>query len=257
MTLTEILIASYSKDIPYLEWCLKSIDKFATGFSGTTLIVAHDEIGLFKKFQNKATVVTYHRVADQNKWQIQAQAQKCMADVYCAGADFVLHTDSDCIFTEPVTPDDYIIEGKPVMLIENYDRLNGNPWKKVTEDVLRFPVKYETMRRHPQVNPIGIYRDLRRHIETVHKQEFQPFVLSRKHDFPWGFSEHCAIGAFALSRPEWREKYCWIDLEKEPSPTSSKKLIQFWSHRNMDQDQETPTGLKLTPLEVCQRIIGT
>lgn len=254
MNLTEIFIASYAKDIPYLEWCLKSIEKFATGFSGTTIIVPHDEIAMFKRFTDKSTVVTYHRVTERNKWQLQAQAQKCLADVYCKGADFVLHTDSDCIFTEPVTPQDYFVNGKPVMLIEAHNRLPGNPWKQVTEEVLKLPVQYETMRRHPQVNPIGIYSDLRKHIETVHQKDFQNFVLSRRCEFPWGFSEHCAIGAFALSQPQWRDQYHWIDLEKEPAP--KEKLRQFWSLSPVDKPQNSPHDHdNIVPLEICRKTI--
>lgn len=252
---TEILIASWSRDIFYLQWCIKSIERFARGFSGVTIVVPHCERHLFRDFTGKSTIATYERTVDSKKWQIQAQAQKCMADRYCPEADFILHMDSDCIFTEPVTPEDYFIDGKPVMLIEEFSRLPDSPWKKVTEEVLGEPVQYETMRRHPQVNPASLYRALRGHIEQVHKRTFQDFVLSRKADFPWGFSEHCAIGAFAFNRAAWRHQYHWIDLAKEPAPR--EKLRQFWSLSAIDKKQSSPHDHdEIVPLEICRQVIG-
>lgn len=252
---TTILIASWSRDLEYLKWCLKSIQKFATGFDGITLIVPNQEYELFWKLGVPVDIKTYERVGDSKKWQIQAQCQKCLADQHCPNADFILHMDSDCIFTEPVKPEDYFTEGKPVMLIEAYTRLGYSPWKAVTEAVLKQSVAYETMRRHPQVNPIGVYADLRAHIELTHKTDFESFVLSRKADFPWGFSEHNAIGAFALSDPKWKSQYHWIDAGKNIIP--KEKVKQFWSLSAIDQPQGTPHDKDtVTPLQICKKIVG-
>jgi len=248
-----ILIASYSRDISYLSWCLKSVEKFATGFTGVTVVVPEDEAKMFKKLTEN--LKTYQRIQDQSKWQLHAQVQKCMADFYCPNADFVLHMDSDCIFKESVTPKDYLARGKPVMVIKEYSRLQGSPWKAVTERALGFPVAYETMQRHPQVNPIGIYSDMRKHIESVHHQLFEDYVLCGSGGFPFSFSEHNCIGAFALSRPEWRDKYHWIDSAKNPRP--KEKVKQFWSLSPIEKPQGTPHDHDtIIPLKICQEVIG-
>lgn len=230
---TEILIVSYSKDIEYLRLNLKTIAKFAQGFSGIRILVPSDEAGLFSAMGD---VKTYQRNLDQSTWHLAAQCQKCFADKHCPNADFVLHTDSDCIFTDQVTPDDYLVAGKPVMLYEAYKNFNPPlPWQPVTEAVLKLPVEYEFMRRHPQVNPVGIYSDLRKHVESLHGMDFVNFTESRKPDYPWGFTEHNIIGAFAFYSPKWHHKYHWIEVGKQEVPKD--KIMQFWSHSPVGTEQ--------------------
>lgn len=251
-----ILIVSYIHDLPYLRWNLQSIDKFCSGFSGVTLVVPHDEVSEFASLAaaHKCQLRPYARTNDQSRWHLHSQVQKCFADIHCPGADYVLHTDSDCIFDQSVTPEDYFVKGKPYMVIESYSRLKGNPWKEVTEKSLGFPVEYETMRMHPQVNPIRIYPYLRYHIEATHRMRFENYVLSQRGGFPFGFSEHNAIGAFAKQfHPNW---YHWIDVGKEPWP--KEKLIQFWSVSPPDKKQASPHGEPdRVPLEVIQKVLAS
>lgn len=188
------------------------------------------QVGDFRELADthSVTLKGYDTPKDPAQWHIAHQAQKCRADVWCPDADFVLHTDSDCIFTDHVTPEDYIIAGKPVMLMEDYANLTGNPWKPVVEHALKLPVRYEFMRRHPQVNPVGVYADLRAHVAQVQGMDFYKFVLSCKPDFPWGFTEHNTIGAFAYEDLRWKYHYHWINLANNDRPKD--KLHQFWSH---------------------------
>jgi len=253
---TQILIVSYSKDKPYLEYCLRSIRKFATGFSGTTVVVPSTEASEFASLVAGfgMTMMTYDRDQNAAKWHLHAQAQKCWADTYCPEADFVLHTDSDCVFTEPVTPEDYFIEAKPVMLMESYARLGDNPWQDVVQRVLKHAVKFEFMRRHPQVNPIGVYSALRQHINRTHGVPFEQYVLAQKPTFPWGFTEHNVIGAFAYYHPDWKDKYHWWEVDGS-RPVPHEKLAQFWSLAPIDQEQSLPhAGGRGTPLAEFQRL---
>lgn len=246
---TDIMIVSYAKDIPWLEWCLKSIRKFATGFNRVVLVAPTQEVQDFIPFKDQADLMFYSRDEDPEKWHIHHQAMKCRADDFCGG-DFILHTDSDCVFTEPVSPGDYFVNDKPVMLIERYNRLRDNPWRNVVETALGFPVEYETMRRHPQVNYRGIYEDLRNHIAGVHDEIFEDWVLRQKATFPWGFTEFNTIGAFAMHDIRWRNKYHFVDLARQPRPRD--KIMQFWSHDPLTKEADLPMGMKLkkTPLQV-------
>lgn len=251
-----ILIVSYSGDLPYLELNLRTIRKFCSGFSGVTVVVPDSEMPLFFDLchDHKAILKIYRRPRDRSAWQIAAQCQKCWADAHCPGSDFVLHTDSDCIFTDPVVPEDYFVGGKPVMLYESYSRLPSDmPWKTVTENILKRPVEYEFMRRHPQVNPTGIYSDFRLYIESLHKQPFTRFIESRNPNYPWGFSEHNAIGAFAFNHPEWSKSYHWHLVEKDGVP--KEKLMQFWSHSGIDKPQEISHGGRFTPRQYTEQIL--
>lgn len=247
----DIVVASCTKDIPYLHYCLKSIDKFATGFRNVILVVAEEEEPSFRMYQNQCVLKTYRRVSDSVKWQIHAQAMKCFADTF-SDADFILHDDSDCIFTEPVVPEDYFVGGKPVMLIRPFSTLPDSPWRTPTEKALGWPVEFECMARHPQVNPHGLYAVMRRRVEQVYGIPFERYVLSQRGEFPFGFSEHCTLGAYALHDPAWKKQFHWIDTSTQARPKD--KLMQFWSHSPPDKHQGTPTGLSLTPLQICQQL---
>lgn len=253
----EILIVSYANDIPYLRHCLRSIRKFATGFSGVRVVVPRIEAKQFSHVKTFDVDYTfYERDPEKSKWHLHAQVQKCFADVHCPKADFILHTDSDCIFTEPVTPDDYFVDGKPVLLIEPYANLKDCPWQEVTQRVIGERIDWETMRRHPQVNPRGLYSDFRRHVARTHQVPFEQWVLSQKATFPWGFSEHNALGAFAWNDPVWHNAYHWIDVSKEGHPPSSKKLTQFWSLSPPDKPQSTPWGKQCIPEQIINEILA-
>ncbi len=251
-----ILIVSWLQDRKWLEYCLRSITKFASGFHETVVLVPEQEA---KEFSERLPLPegvrrsTYPRTSDKAKWHLQHQAMKCHADLWCPDADFVLHTDSDCVFSEPVTPDDYFVDGKPVMLIEPYRNLVNNPWQIPTQNALKRLVEFETMRRHPQVNPAEIYVDLREHMHQLHNMTLEAFFLTRKPDYPWGVSEFCLIGAYAYEYH--RHLYHWIDVSKHPRPRS--KLIQFWSHSPPDKPQEMPNkehGHYGTPIEMLRAL---
>jgi hypothetical protein len=256
---TEILIVTWAKDGEYLHYCLRSIAKFATGFSGVTIVAPRQEQASFSatltEFNGfKGRVELYDRVADSRKWHLDAQLQKMLADKYCPEADFILHADSDTIFDRPTVPEDYFMDGKPIMLYQSYASLAayGVPWQQPTERAIGCPAPFETMRRHPQVNPRGVYAAMRDRVSNVHKIAFHDYVLSVKPDFPWGISEHNVIGAFAMSEPGWKEKYHWIDVEKNPYPKGT--LFQSWSHGPIDQPQDLPSGGRECPVEVFRRL---
>ena len=250
-----ILIVSWLQDRQWLEYCLRSIEKFASGFHETVVLVPDEELEQFKELvelPKSALWISYQRVPDKARWHLHHQVMKCRADQYCLGADFILHTDSDCIFSEPVTPEDYFAAGKPVMVMEPYVRLAGCPWQPVVESVLKRAVTHEFMRRHPQVNPERVYPALRKRLCQLHQQPFDDYVLSLKPDHPWGFSDHNVIGAFAWR--EFHDAYHWIDLSRHPRPHS--KLIQFWSHSPPDQPQDMPSGGRCVPAEVIAKLLG-
>jgi hypothetical protein len=220
---------------------LNSIRKFARGFGPTTLLVPEQESNVFIEFcRDFATpefhLRTYPRIDDPLLWHLDHQRMKCRADEVCPKADFILHTDSDCVFAEPVTPQDYFKAGNPVMWMESYERLGESvPWQPVVERALGYRVTHEFMRRHPQVNPRGVYADVRNHIESVHRVPFDQYVLSQKADFPWGFEEFDTIGAFANHSAKWHDRYEWMDIGGIPRP--GEKLVQMWSHGSMDDPQ--------------------
>lgn len=240
----EIFIVTCAKDLPYLRYALLSIGKFASGFSGTTVLYPSQEREQFSMLtvpEAPKTFAVKMREFDeyQPKGMLDHEAQILMADLHCPEADFIFHTDSDCVFREPFSPEDYFVGGNPVLLKESYARLKTThpgryQWQAVTESALGFPCPFETMCRHPMVNPRDVYGSHREHIERRWKVSLRTYYLAGKNEFPQDRAEFNSLGSFAhLLCPDL---YHWIEIPLEERPRD--KLIQFWSHRPPDQLQE-------------------
>lgn len=258
---TEIFIVSHAKDAEWLNYCLQSIRKFATGFSGVTVVAPETDIMIMGGIcgANGAHLRMFDQ-APQPKSHLDHNVQKCSADKHCPQAEFICHVDSDCVFREPVCPEDYFVNGKPVLLIEKYARLEkqfpGFPWRHVVEKTLRRRQLWETMRRHPMVNPVGLYPDVRYAVERVNGKPFREYVLEQKPDYPSGFAEFNTMGA-VIMETNWKDAYHLIDVGENPYPHS--KLIQFWSHGAVEKPQQIWLDGKLVevnPLGMIRTILA-
>jgi hypothetical protein len=231
----DILIASYAKDYEWCEYNLRSIVKFCRGFHSVTLLVPSKDVALFQRLEAKYSrqelpVLVKHYVVMPGAEFNHHQAMKCYADVFCPQAEYILHTDSDCLFTAPVCPDDYIVDGRPVLVMDRYSELARKQdgavwWKEQTERALGYQVEFEFMRRHPAVHHREVYRRLREHVESRHLVPFTDYCLKQKNSALQGVSEFNCLGAIAYSY--FRDAYEWVDLETSPQPDS--KLWQGWT----------------------------
>lgn len=257
---TDIFIVTCLKHRDWLEYCLQSITKFATGFGAIVVLVPDVEGIQFSELclkHNARLRVGREPVGKGHLWQC---LQKCRADEHCPEADFIFHIDADCIFREPVSPSDYFQDGKPILLIEEYASLErqfpGFPWRPVVEAALKRPVKYETMRRPGMVNPRAIYGATRQEVVRAVEDDFDSYVLSCKPDFPQGFCEFNTIGAVALE-PPWRDEYRFHDVGKNGWPR--QRVIQLWSHASLDQPISVwldGKEVKTSGRELCGRILN-
>lgn len=161
MPRVEILIVSYLGDRDWLVHCLNSVRKFCAGFSGVTVLVPEVEQAEFASFRDTHGVrlACYDRQPDSVLWHLDHQRMKSRADVICPEADLILHVDSDCVFTEPATPDDYCLGGRPVHVVKPYSTFRSAlpPWRACTEA-----------------------------------------AVGSAPTFPWGFSEFDALGQVAV-----------------------------------------------------------
>lgn len=237
---TEIFLGSYHKDLPWCLYALRSIRKFASGFAGVTLYVPDTDFQLFQSEINAAAnmpavkVVTFQE--RPGKPMLSHELALCHAERYTS-AEYVFHFDSDCVFTEPVTPDDYFVDGKPVLVCEAFSRFftpdPTNPgkrfalfWKAASEVVLGFEVTHECMVRHPAVHHRTLYPQYRAHVTNYVGRPFDEYVLDCRDEFPQSFAEFTSLGAFARKfRPN---EYHWIEIPYQPRPKD--KIKQFWSH---------------------------
>jgi hypothetical protein len=225
----EIFIVSFYRDLTAIDFCLASIKRYARGFAGVTVAVPTRDAALFTPVCQKhgARMITF--VETPQKGMLHHEILVCRADEHCPNADYVLHVDSDCMFTSPVTPQDYLSNGKPVLLIREFEGLRkaGSPaycWKACVDRALGGSAKYETMCRHPAIHPPWLYKLTRRLVEQHTHKKFDAHVLTGP-DRPPQFAEFPTLGAVAAKHTP--ELYHLILRPDQPEPPA--KLKQFWS----------------------------
>lgn len=270
---TEIFVVTYGADqgfrvtekgeridCRWLQYCLYSIREFASGFSGVTVVCPDRDVEVIEPVCREwgpenltLELFTEH----EGKGMLHHMAIECMADQFVPTADFILHFDSDLIFIEPVTPADYFVDGKPVLLMEAYERFKDvHPgvmrWQETTQKAIGKPVQFEFMRRHPAVHHRDIYAKTRAMVEAQHKMPFLDWAVSGQNEFPQSWSEYNVLGAVAYIRG--RNKYHWINTGDDLPPKS--KLWQGWSHGGLDRPSDTGQFVPETPRAIFKRILG-
>jgi hypothetical protein len=235
---TEILIISCAKHFNHLVYAIRSIEKFARGFSKISVVLPRQDMDSFMDVISKVKPEDGScLIAAQgfDEWPGQGMLHHMHiimhSDLYCPDANFILHFDSDCVFTEPVTPEDYFVNGNPVLMYASFDWLftqqaNLLMWQAATVNAIGGDVKFETMRRHPAVHYRELYPLARAAIEKHTGKNMIQFMREQKNEFPQSFCEYVTLGNVAWR--EMRNKYHWRDQQTEGFPSS--KLHQSWSH---------------------------
>lgn len=186
-----IFIRTYKNDLQWLQYCLKSIHKYVTGFNEIVVCIPEDQAHLLKDF-NLKNVVICPAYSDDYLGQ---QISKLNADLYCE-SDYVMYVDSDCVFTRPFDCNELINNGNPVMYKTNYERLgNAVAWKPITEKSLnKKDIEFEYMRRLPLMYRSETIADLREYMGLIHGVTMEQYVVSQPFK---EFSEFNTLGAFA------------------------------------------------------------
>jgi hypothetical protein len=243
----EILIVTHARDIPFLEYCIKSIRKFTSGFNGVTIAAPDTEMSAFAKFaSNDVKVVHYADVP--GKGMLRHLAIKCRADEMCPTADAVLHMDADCMFWDEATPDDFMSAGRLILVRERYDDLtnpNRRFWRDGVQRAVGFRPEWETMVRHPQVYPVDLYRWVRKLVEATNGMPFDHFVTTGKNEFPQSFCEFNTIGAVGVR--DFAERFTFVNYDPAKDAgecgvsmkhtsfqylyrAGRDKVVEMWSH---------------------------
>ena len=151
---TDIFIKTYHKDFLWLEYCLKSIAKFTSGFRN--LILISDEDGnLIPDFMLNIvpnTIVTYVKVPNAYSREIDhgvgymwQQYIKLTWYKY-TDAENVLLLDSDSMLTKPTTPSSFQINNKFYWIYRKWeDAGSAIIWKDITKNILKIEPSYEAM----------------------------------------------------------------------------------------------------------------
>lgn len=243
----QILMVTHGKDLAFAKYAVKAIEKFATGFGPLVVVVPERDRLAFEKIA-KCVVGFSEREA---KGMLHHMGMICMADDLLPNADAILHLDADCLFTEPVTPADYIIDGKPVLVRQAYESFKEYKtrysWKKCVQAATGIDPIYETMCRHPSVHLPCTYQKTRELIEKTTGQNWMEYILSCRNEFPQTFAEFPTLGAVAYEH--FRDLYHWIDVENIPK----SKVKEFWSHGGLQMKNDRHPDQ--TALEVIEGIL--
>jgi hypothetical protein len=243
----EVLIVTYWKDFEWLEYALRSMKKYFSGFQGITIAAPRkDCLELARVGMRLAPLEVNIRLYDEvpGKGMVQHMVKMAEADLIVPpGTKYVLHTDADGIFKMPTTPEHYFWNDKPYYLIRSWASL-GVPdprhpqskavsdcaqWKGPTDTQLGWDTEWYTMAMNTAVLPIDFYKPYREHIAMVHKRPFEDHMLAGRNEFPQTSMDWCAMGAWA--HRFMNDRFTWFNVENpetNPYPIDRKKA--FWSH---------------------------
>jgi len=149
----DIFIKTYSKDFPWLQYCLASIRKFAQGFQ-RVIIVCDGQDGTMIPYkwlwpQCKVFYVTtpntFPSKCEHTPGYVFQQAVKLNWIKY-SDADAVLILDSDWMFSTSTCPDDFKIDNEFYWVYRDWDKADDAVlWKSPVEIALKQNAEYEAM----------------------------------------------------------------------------------------------------------------
>ncbi len=219
----DIVIRSYQRDLDWLECCLRSIERYCTGFRDVVVVVP-DRCRAWLERRSIPAGVRTALCPDYRVDYLGQQVTKLHADLL-TDADHICHVDSDCIFTRPTSPADLFEDGRPRVRMAAYDDLDPHlPWQETTERFLGRPMPYEFMRRPPYTFPRWLYPALRDHAVKAHRMDVSEYVLAQPLR---GFSEFNALAGYAYWRH--RDSFEWCT---DPDPDPPCRV--YWSWGGLD-----------------------
>jgi hypothetical protein len=209
----DIFIRTYSKDLPFLAYCLKSISKYVTGYRDIIICIPENEKHLLAGWNLTKEKVIGWNPTTKNGY-IDQQINKLLS-YHLTDAEYILFVDSDVCFNRPVdVREEYFVNGKPYLMKTRYE-LVGDAicWKQPTEEILNINLDFEYMRRIPLMFKSDTLRLLDEQVDCLS-------LASRER-----LSEFNIIGAYAAINQE--SEYYIIDTETDTFPSECAK--QGWS----------------------------
>lgn len=208
---TDIFIRTCSRDAAYHAYCIKSIEKYCSGFRNVIVVLKDEKHGYLGQ-----------------------QIDKLRVDLH-SDADYFLITDSDTLFTRHVTPETYMVDGKAVWLHTPWNpemlaHAGTRAWMEVMTKFCNAVPPSEFMRRQPFFVPRWLTENLRRFCVSTHGIEIDRYVMREGR-----FTEFNVMGFYAWLHH--RDQIHWINTELDLLPELT--VDQMWSHdpiaKNMDR----------------------
>jgi hypothetical protein len=217
----DIFIKSYYKDFKMLNYCLKSIEKYLTGYNKIVVVIPKKDYQIYQSIVHTDLPIELHVVEEYGDGYLYQQFIKMTAYKYC-DSQFIMYVDSDCIFDKHINIENLVSNGQSEILYTHYSKVDeAICWKQCTERFMNDVVEFEFMRRLPL-----IYH--RETLETIHNLEpnLESVVMNSGR-----FSEFNALGAWAFVHQ--KDKYSFVNTDnwKPVDPLG----VQLWSHCTKNQ----------------------
>lgn len=243
-----IQIVTYAWDFRYLVYALRSVSKFARDFEEVVICCPGTDqkaletmlIDLGKNWPSKIRMRPRYFAEWVGKGMLHHMFVILNADSCCPGADFVLHMDSDHIFTGSVSPETYVKGGKADIVYASFDWLTKADsegkrrvelgllnWQNASFRALGVMDEFEFMRRAPLVHARQVYPQVRADVEAHTGGALDVFMKDQRNTYPQTFAEFQSIGSVAYRK--FRGFYNWHNQEAGQFPDGH--IGQSWSHR--------------------------
>jgi hypothetical protein len=175
---------------------------------------------IFSQIAQKHNIRLHEYSLTTTKGMLHSEIMLCRADEICPDVDYVFLLDSDCVAQQPFIPQDYFIDGKPIIIGQKFSNMIGTPaerqWRPAVKAALGIDPKYETMTRHPSIFHIGLFKPFREAVEKHTKKPFDQYVLSCRDEYPQTFAELTSLGNFALQN--FPDLYYLADMQDSSGP---------------------------------------
>lgn len=226
----DLFIKTYAQDFKLLDYSLQSIIKNVTGYSYIVILVPEKDFKLFRQTVTHIPVNTAIWVIPEiysNGYLFQ-QVCKLKAHKY-SHADYILFSDSDCIYDHSINLQDFVADDKPEILYTSYDKADGAIiWQKPTEAFIEDSMPWELMRRNCLIYHRSTLANVEYFAKSLHGKSIEEYVMNSG-----SFSEFNAIGAYAFLHEPGKYNFVNTDNWEYTKP----KAIQLWSYGTKDGDE--------------------
>lgn len=193
----DIFIKTYPGDQAWLEWCLKSVKRFAHGFRQVVIVsdAGHgfqDTVLSNSKYIEIATPPEHAPHGAQPGYLTQQIAKLCWHTY--TDADAVMMLDSDTILRREVSPTDFLRDGRPVWYYGTWDTQGGKKWRPGSEIVIGRDPPFSYMREHPFFLSRDATRGFHAHVERRFGKGIADVYFDE--NIPAVISEFECFGAF-------------------------------------------------------------
>jgi len=247
---TDIFITSAIRHYPWLVCCLRTIEKHCHGFRQTVLVADEKYSDRWNELARRFPFLRVVLVPEHGDGHLVQMAHKTGAYKF-TDADLILYADADYLFRQSCVPDDFMRDGKPLLVMSSYESLrhahvapDGSthpvPWQPVTEKAFGGPVEFEYMRIPGQLYPRWLPQLASAYISKQFNMPAKAYILSCEPTPEWprhGYCEFNFMGAVAHKLHP--DKFSLFDLMADSVATGKLMagwpIDQCWTHGDTSQ----------------------